>query len=338
MTLDDLKSYRLAIRNAISINYRNYTLYSIGAPSGGPVGLSILKIMEGYDTTLDDLSIHRLNEAMRFSYGAHAELGDPDFFEDMEEFASHMIDAATAEKIRKKINDRRTQDVDAYDPKGLMIPEHHGTSHIVTADASGMSITLTTTVNIIFGAQIMVPETGRWCLLFSFSLLQPSCLRFLGVILNDEMNDFSIPGVHNEFGFVPSPINFIRPYKRPLSSITPIIAEHSSNNSLYITIGAAGGSRIITSTAQSLWHALDHDMDMAASLKAPRLHDQLLPDQTTFEWNFDNSTVEEMERRGHKIVRVAANQSAVQGLKLHPNGTFEAAGDPRQRNSAGVVI
>ncbi|RFU24183.1 hypothetical protein B7463_g12156, partial [Scytalidium lignicola] len=318
MTLEDLKSYHIALRKPISINYRNYTLYSTGAPSGGPVGLSILKIMEGYNTSLNELNIHRLDEAMRFSYGAHAELGDPDFFDNMEEFAAQMIDAATAEKIRKKIDDQKTQEVGAYDPKGWMVPEGHGTSHIVTADETGMSITLTTTINLLFGSQLVVPETG--------------------VILNDEMNDFSIPNVHNEFGYVPSPTNYIRPLKRPLSSITPIIAEHSSNHSLYISIGAAGGSRIITATAQTLWHALDHDMDMAAVLKEPRLHDQLLPDRTTFEWSFDNATVRQMQSKGHAVEWVGENQSAVQGLKMHGNGTFEAAGDPRQKNSAGVCV
>jgi gamma-glutamyltranspeptidase len=53
-----------------------------GTPSSGPVAFSILKIIEGYnmsDSTLLDLNTHRLHEAMRFSYGEHAELGDPDF-------------------------------------------------------------------------------------------------------------------------------------------------------------------------------------------------------------------------------------------------------------------
>src|SRR3954463_349747 len=105
----------------------------------------------------------------------------------------------------------------------------------------------------------------------------------IGVIMNNEMNDFSIPGVTNEFGFVPSPINYIRPNKRPLSSVTPIIVEHP-NGTLYISIGAAGGSRIITSTVQAIWHVLDHGMTLPQALKEPRLHDQLLPDRTTFEW------------------------------------------------------
>jgi gamma-glutamyltranspeptidase / glutathione hydrolase len=155
--------------------------------------------------------------------------------------------------------------------------------------------------------------------------------------MNNEMNDFSIPGIPNEFGFVPSPINYIRPDKRPLSSITPIIVEHP-NGTLYISIGAAGGSRIITSTVQALWHVLDHNMTLPESLKEPRIHDQLLPDVTTFEITFDNSTVENMKERKHNVEWVGMHQSAVQGVRMFANGTFEAASEPRQLDSGGLAL
>lgn len=130
----------------------------------------------------------------------------------------------------------------------------HGTSHIVTADASGMAISLTTTVNLLFGSQLVVPETG--------------------VIMNNEMNDFSIPGQSNAFGYAPSPANFIEPGKRPLSSISPTIVEYRKNGTLYFVIGSAGGSRIITATIQNLWHVLDQNATVKESLAEPRLHDQ----------------------------------------------------------------
>ena len=320
MTLDDLKNYRVSVRKPISINYRGYKLFSTGAPSGGSVALSILKIIEGYnmsDPDLHDLNIHRLDEAMRFSYGAHAELGDPDFFDYMDDFEAGMLRSKRASDIRSRLSDDHTQDPLAYNPRGYTNPENHGTSHIVTADASGMTITLTSTINLLFGSQLVVPETG--------------------VIMNNEMNDFSIPGVTNEFGFVPSPINFIRPNKRPLSSITPVIVEHG-NGSLYLSIGAAGGSRIITATVQGIWHVLDHSMTLPEALLEPRLHDQLLPDVTTFEYRFGKDTVKSMQSRGHNITWVRPGYSAVQGVRLLSNGTFEAASEPNQVSSGGLAI
>lgn len=150
------------------------------------------------------------------------------------------------------------------------------------------------------------------------------------------MNDFSIPHVSNAFGFVPSPINFIRPHKRPLSSITPIIVEHA-NGSLYLTVGAAGGSRIITSTVQAIWHVLDHGLSMPEALKMPRLHDQLMPDHTVFEPTYDKEVIGGMQMRRHNIT-FESYMASVQGIRRLANGTFEAASEPRQKDSGGFAV
>lgn len=320
MTAKDLSEYNVVIRDAISIDYRGYKLYSTGAPSSGSVALSTLKTIEGYgtpDTKLLNLSTHRLDEAIRFAYGAHSELGDPAYVKGMAAFEASMLLPTTAAETRHRISDYHTKNVSEYNPKGLYTPETHGTSHVVTADKSGMSISLTTTINLLFGSQVIVPETG--------------------IIMNNEMNDFSIPNITNEFGFVPSPMNFIRPGKRPLSSITPIIAEYP-DGSLYISVGAAGGSRIITSTIQALWHVLDHGLTMPEALARPRLHDQLQPNTVGFEMDYDRATVEFMRERGHNTTWITMPLSSVQGIRRMENGTFEAAGEPRQKNSAGLAV
>lgn len=153
------------------------------------------------------------------------------------------------------------------------------------------------------------------------------------------MNDFSIPGVPNEFGFAPSEANFIRPGKRPLSSMTPLIATHP-NGTLFAVIGAAGGSRISTATMQCLWHAVEHNMTMAESLRVGRVHDQLVPNVLNLETTFPTRDAMQaaMESKGHSVKVVALGKSSVQAVKRNADGTFEAVGEPRQVNSGGLSI
>ena len=163
MTLDDLKNYKVKSRKVAKMTYRDMELFGIGSPAGGAVSLSNLKTMEQYDAkdwSDVNLTVHRFDEAMRFAYGARLELGDPDFVDDVEKLEAQMLDEKNAQAIRHRIMDNTTQPVELYDPKGIYSSDGHGTSHIVTADGSGMATSLTTTINLIFGAQIMDPVSG----------------------------------------------------------------------------------------------------------------------------------------------------------------------------------
>ncbi|OJD13648.1 gamma-glutamyltransferase [Emergomyces pasteurianus Ep9510] len=321
MIMDDLKNYTIAIRDTLQINYRGYKVTSASAPSSGAAALSILNILGQYDDFFSpgnvNLSIHRLAEAMRFAYGQRTKLGDPSFVKGLAQYEDAMLNSSTAAKIRANISDLHTQNISAYDPEGLESLETHGTSHIVSIDRAGLSISLTTTVNLLFGNRLMVPETG--------------------IIMNNEMNDFSIPKKHNAFGFIPSPANFIRPGKRMLSSMCPMIVTHP-NGKLYFVTGAAGGSHIVTGTVQSVINVIDRNMTTHEALREPRLHDQLVPNESTFEYTFDNSTVAFMAGRNHTVSYVPLGKSTVQSIRVVGAGKIEAVGEPRQKNSGGVVV
>ena len=77
--------------------------------------------------------------------------------------------------------------------------------------------------------------------------------RKLGLVYNNEMDDFSVPNVVNEFGIPPSPANYIKPGKRPQSSAVPSMVVDKNGN-LLMVVGAAGGTIITTSVAQ-VWAA-----------------------------------------------------------------------------------
>ncbi|KAK7947764.1 gamma-glutamyltranspeptidase [Apiospora aurea] len=369
MTHADLSSYQAILREPINITYGAHRLFSTGAPSSGAMCLGTLKLMEGYSDDFGaastNLTMHRLDEAMRFGYAARQLLGDPDFLPaaDLARLERRLLSDAGAARTRSKILDNTTQPIAAYFPTDNdtstvpMTPVYaqasHGTSHVVTADASGMAVSSTTTVNLLFGNLLMVPATG--------------------VILNNEMNDFSIPGVSNEFGYAPSPANFVRPGKRPLSSINPVIIESRETGALFAVLGAAGGSRIISSTAQVAWRLLEGAADLTANhgkgkeeekkrkkknattmleaIREPRLHDQLMPNTAVFEYSFDNATVAGLAARGHNVTWVREGQSSVQGIRVLPRGDgddddddsssriagFEAVGETRQKNSGGLT-
>jgi gamma-glutamyltranspeptidase/glutathione hydrolase len=76
-----------------------------------------------------------------------------------------------------------------------------------------------------------------------------------------------------------------------------------------------------------------------AALAAPRLHDQLQPNLTTFEIGYDEDVVEDMAARGHNVTWVAAvpGLASAQGILRTLNGTLQAVGEPRQYASGGSV-
>ncbi|KAL1907977.1 hypothetical protein Sste5344_006211 [Sporothrix stenoceras] len=335
LTLDDFKKYEVISKPAVSTIFRGHRLFSTSAPSSGAVALSILKTMEQFPVSGPhvqgnnvNLSTHRFDEAMRFGYGARTRLGDPAFVDGVAALEADLLSDQRAAINHHKIRDDTTLPVEDYNPEGSYAAPGHGTSHVVVTDRSGMAISSTTTINTLFGSLLMTPEGG--------------------IILNNQMNDFSIPRSNNEFGYPPSPANFIRGGKRPLSSITPIMAEDVDVDAdgvetgkpgrLYLVTGAAGGSRIISATAQVTWHVLEQGLTMHEALAEPRLHDQLAPNQVTFEVTFDNSTVASMVDRGHNVTWTSLYASAAQGVRVLPGGVFEAAGEPRQLNSGGYIF
>ncbi|KAL8883096.1 MAG: hypothetical protein Q9192_007462 [Flavoplaca navasiana] len=183
-----------------------------------------------------------------------------------------------------------------------------------------MAISLTTTINLFFGSHVMDPKSG--------------------IILNNQMNDFSIPNISNVFGYKPSPANYIRPHKRPLSSMAPLIASspsHSPKKPTILVLGSAGGSRIITALIQLTLSSLLHNLSAYETVAKPRLHDQLVPNEATFEWGYDNETVAAMMGKGHEVRWVGPGYSSANLVRRWGSGGMEAVGEVRQGDSGGVV-
>ena len=115
-----------------------------------------------------NISTHRLVEAIKFAYGQRGELADPAYILNVTTLEALFLQPTTGDVIRSLIMDNETFQPQEYDPvtylsiisDGAFPSMDAGTSHMVTADDSGLVISLTTTVNLYWGAQLMVPETG----------------------------------------------------------------------------------------------------------------------------------------------------------------------------------
>lgn len=116
---------------------------------------------------------------------------------------------------------------------------------------------LTATINTSFGSKVIVPGTG--------------------VILNNQMDDFSIqPGVANHFGLVGNNANAVAPGKRPLSSMSPTIVL--KDGTPFLTLGAAGGPKIISQVVLVTSNLIDLHDDLETAMRHPRFHHQWNPD------------------------------------------------------------
>jgi gamma-glutamyltranspeptidase/glutathione hydrolase len=101
--------------------------------------------------------------------------------------------------------------------------------------------------------------------------------------MNNEMDDFAaVPGSANGYGLVQGEPNAIAPGKRMLSSMAPTIVT-GKDGKVVLLAGAAGGPMIISTVFEVLSNVLDHGLDPAFALNAPRFHMQHLPDVVSHE-------------------------------------------------------
>lgn len=333
LTLQDLADYKIEIREALQGQWiGRQRAWTTPAPTGGPVLLAMMNLLRllGFESETTHhphgrpdtpehraLWTHRLVEVFKHGYAARTRLGDPAFLNAtwLEEIA-RIPTMARAKEILPKINDSTTYALDHYDPIFDSV-EDHGTTHISAVDDEGMSVGITSTVNLIFGSQVLDPNTG--------------------VIFNDEMDDTSTPGVPNAFGLYPSPFNYPQPGKRPLSSISPVIIEDDQGN-FKTLLGAAGGSRIPTSVLSSLLN-MEMGMDLSQAIEAPRLHHQLLPPVVNAESTFDEAGIKGLVDRGHQIFTTDINLglASVQGVQRdHCSGHVRASSDSRKTGWAAA--
>ena len=313
ITHADLLQYRPLWKVPLRFTYRGYTLLVMPPVSSGGVTLAmILNQMEGFPSLPPFGSaplLHREAEVMRRAYiERNANLGDPAFVTNP---TMRLMSKAHGTRLRNTIDTTRATPT----PEAVArLHEGPSTTHFSVVDAAGNSVSLTTTINSLYGSAVTV--------------------RGAGFLLNDEMDDFTtVPGRPNVWGSVDGEANLIAPGKRMLSSMTPTIVLDPRGR-LFLLVGSPGGTTIITTVYHIVSNLIDHGMSLASAVAAPRMFHQARPDSIQLERKdslpdgVPDATVAELRRLGH-FVRFRGFMGDVEAIIRTPRG-WQGVSDPRR--------
>lgn len=154
-----------------------------------------------------------------------------------------------------------------------------------------------------------------------------------GIILNDEMDDFSVPDRKNGEAVEPSPANFIRPGKISASSMCPSIVVNR-NGDVELVIGAAGGTKILSSVSHMILRQMFFNESLYEAVLAPRIHHQLLPMIVQYEERFDESVLDGLKARGHELKEITREVGFGSAMAVSfRDGELEAHFDSRRGGS-----
>jgi gamma-glutamyltranspeptidase/glutathione hydrolase len=315
MTMADLANYRPIKREPLCGHYRAYTLCAPPPPASGVGLIELMQILEHTDIARrgpnDPQSWYLFAEASRLMYADRDKyVGDPAF---VKVPVAGLLDPAYAARRAKLIGPTAGPPPAAGRPAGAMVVandnslEPTGTSHLIVRDADGNVVSMTTTVESIFGTGRMVD----------------------GFFLNNQLTDFSFSPVDEQGRPV---ANAVAAGKRPRSSMTPAILL-TGDGRFAGAIGSAGGNAILAFVAKSLVAAIDWNMPMPKALWAPNLVARG-PNFNGEVTKFSPAILDGLRRRGIDLKPGQGEDSGLTGVMMR-NGRIDGGADPRRE---GVVL
>ena len=314
ITLEDLKNYQPIEREPVEFSYKNFHIVSMGLPSSGGVLLQqMFGMLEAYPIKEYGFqsveAVQLMVEISRRAYADRTEhMGDPDFVSvplnkllDKEYILHRMSDFTPGKATLSS----------AVEGGLVQVEEKEETTHLSVVDEEGNAVSVTTTINGLYGSRVVVGGAG--------------------FILNNEMDDFSAkPGAPNLFGLLGTESNAIEPGKRMLSTMTPTIVL--KNKKPYLVLGTPGGSTILTSVFQTIINIIEFELSVEDAINKPKFHHQWQPDLIFIEEGFSESVKNNLEEMGYKFkVRSPIGQTEV--IMISDQGV-EAVGDKRGDDSA----
>lgn len=315
MTLKDLSTYRAVQRPSVCISYRHHKICGMGPPSSGALTIAqVLKLVEPFDLGKEPLNasaLHLITEAEKLAYAdRNRYMADPDFVH----IPKGLLNSDYLAQRRKLIDPARAmiKATPGTPPKTKKSSygrdatiENSGTSHISIIDKDGNAVSMTTTIESAFGANIMVG----------------------GFLLNNELTDFSFRPKDAEG----RPIaNRVEPGKRPRSSMSPTIVFDDNNNIEMLT-GSPGGSRIILFVLKTLIAHIDWGLDAQQAASLPNFGSRNRPLEIEPD-AVPEKTILKLQDLGHKI-KTTPMTSGVH-IIIRNNNHLEGGVDPRREGAA----
>jgi gamma-glutamyltranspeptidase/glutathione hydrolase len=316
ITEADLANYRVRWLEPLQTNFRGHKLYMMPPPSsGGAVIKTAFELIERIDVeeqpALGVDELHLLAEVLNRSFRGRALLGDPDFHQNP---FDKILAPAYFDEMAKSIDINEAVQLAPLEDKS--VDDSTETTQFSILDADGNAISLTVTLNGSYGSGIVSDKYG--------------------ISLNNEMDDFTTrPGEPNMFGLVQGYGNRVQPGKRPLSSMSPTLVEKDGR--IVMTLGAAGGPRIISSVIQTIYRVLVTGLDLDRAVQFPRVHHQFLPNKLFMdEFKIAPEVVAGLQQRGHETVPQRPSYlGRIKAVRLNEDNYLEAAFDNRSEGAVG---
>ena len=316
LSLADLANYRVRWLEPLQATFMGHRLYMMPPPSsGGAVIKAAFELFERVpieqQAPLGVDELHLLAEVLNRAFRGRALLGDPDFHDNP---FDRILSPAYLDRMAASIDPRKAVQLAPLQDDAM--DDSTETTQFSILDADGNAISLTVTLNGSYGSGVVSEKYG--------------------ISLNNEMDDFTTrPGEPNMFGLVQGYGNRVQPGKRPLSSMSPTLVE--KNGRIVMTLGAAGGPRIISSVIQTIYRVLVTGLDLDRAVQFPRVHHQFLPNKLYMdEFKFAPEVIEGLQQRGHETVPQRPSYlGRVKAVRLNEKNYLEAAYDNRSEGAVG---
>ena len=314
MTHQDLADYHSVWRDPLEFDYKDLHIITMPPPSSGGLILRQLLGMTGLYPLRDygfhsAAAVHLMAEAERRAYADRAEhMGDPDFWKVP---VKRLTDPAY---LKERMAGFRP---DTVTPSGRVsagkFKESEETTHFSVVDPAGNAVSVTTTLNDSYGSRTVVSGAG--------------------FILNNEMDDFSAkPGAPNIYGAIGGKANAVGPGKRPLSSMTPVIAAKGGKT--WLVAGTPGGTTIPTSMFQLIVNLTEFGLLLPEAVQAPRFHHQWRPDKIFIEEGaLSEEIIKQLNAKGH-TVEPRGPIGRVEAILRLDNGLWQGVADKRGDDAA----